>query len=236
MARFARPERSGSSCVSPRLTALGLTTLGFATLGFATLAGTTRRIAFTSGDACQSRLKLGTQLRKITFNAAFATDQHMVGTGHALMWQNITQQRAKAPFHAIARHRIADLACNGHAKARPIRYSATGSDSIAGGNGAIGNKARLYQQHKAGSCDPDPMVCSNKIRPLADNGQRQRPGQWRIGFGVAVTRHSRPRPLLRQADSFFRPRARRARRMLRPPTVAVRARKPWRRARTRRLG
>jgi hypothetical protein len=39
-----------------------------------------------------------------------------------------------------------------------------------------------------------------------------------------------------QADSFLRPRARRAASTLRPPTVAVRARKPWRRARTSRLG
>lgn len=39
-----------------------------------------------------------------------------------------------------------------------------------------------------------------------------------------------------QAESFLRPRARRARSTLRPPTVAMRARKPWRRARTRRLG
>ena len=40
----------------------------------------------------------------------------------------------------------------------------------------------------------------------------------------------------RQAESFLRPRARRAASTLRPPTVAVRARKPWRRARTSRLG
>src|SRR3546814_4334357 len=40
---------------------------------------------------------------------------------------------------------------------------------------------------------------------------------------------------LPQADSFLRPLARRAARTLRPPTVAARARKPWRRSRTRRL-
>ena len=228
MGRSARPERSESSPVSPRLSALGL-----AALGFAALAGTTRRIALTSRNACQSRLKFGTQLRKITFNTAFATDQHVVGTSDALMWQNITQQRAKTPFHAIARDRIADLARNGHSKPRPIRFGTTGSDSITCDNGT---SARFYQQHKAGPCDPDSMVCSDEICAFADDGQRQRPGQRRIGFGVAVTRHSRPRPPLRQADNFFRPRARRARRMLRPPTVAVRARKPWRRARTRRLG
>src|SRR3954465_6456301 len=39
-----------------------------------------------------------------------------------------------------------------------------------------------------------------------------------------------------QADSVLRPRARRAASTLRPPTVAVRARKPWRRLRTRLLG
>jgi hypothetical protein len=39
-----------------------------------------------------------------------------------------------------------------------------------------------------------------------------------------------------QAESLMRPRARRAASTLRPPTVAVRARKPWRRLRTRLLG
>lgn len=39
-----------------------------------------------------------------------------------------------------------------------------------------------------------------------------------------------------QAQSFLRPRFRRARRTLRPPTVALRAKNPWRRLRTRLLG
>lgn len=39
-----------------------------------------------------------------------------------------------------------------------------------------------------------------------------------------------------QAQRFLRPRLRRARSTLRPPTVALRAKKPWRRARTRLLG
>jgi hypothetical protein len=39
-----------------------------------------------------------------------------------------------------------------------------------------------------------------------------------------------------QAESFLRPRARRAAITLRPPTVAMRARKPWRRLRTILLG
>src|SRR3954471_4688104 len=42
--------------------------------------------------------------------------------------------------------------------------------------------------------------------------------------------------LAAQADSVLPPRARRSASTLRPPTVAVRARKPWRRLRTRLLG
>jgi hypothetical protein len=49
-------------------------------------------------------------------------------------------------------------------------------------------------------------------------------------------RRSRSWSVCDQAESFLRPRARRARRILRPPTVAERVRKPWRRARTRLLG
>ena len=56
---------------------------------------------------------------------------------------------------------------------------------------------------------------------------------------LAQDRHRRDRPFGRrlsrhevQALSFLRPWARRLRMTLRPPAVAMRARKPWRRART----
>ena len=65
------------------------------------------------------------------------------------------------------------------------------------------------QQHKAGRCHPACSIGGQKVRPLSNRNQ---------------------------AESFLRPRARRARITARPPTVAIRARKPWRRARTRLLG
>lgn len=69
--------------------------------------------------------------------------------------------------------------------------------------------APAHQQHKAGRCHPACCVGGQKVRPLSNRNQ---------------------------AESFLRPRARRARITARPPTVAIRARKPWRRARTRLLG
>ena len=66
-----------------------------------------------------------------------------------------------------------------------------------------------YKQHKAGRCHPACRIRGEKIPPFFNGNQ---------------------------ADSFLRPRARRLRITARPPTVAIRARKPWRRARTRLLG
>jgi hypothetical protein len=98
------------------------------------------------------------------------------------------------------------------------------TDALGDGNaeaksltGSIRPAVRPRKQHEAGACYAQPLVGGQEI-----GAPGQYPDRRRIG--------------LDQADSFLRPRARRARRMFRPPTVAVRARKPWRRARTRLLG
>lgn len=75
----------------------------------------------------------------------------------------------------------------------------------------IGVAASVNEQHKARRSDTPGLVGSKEITAQPDRLRR---------------RHRL------QAESFLRPWARRLRMTLRPPTVAMRARKPWRRART----
>jgi len=65
-------------------------------------------------------------------------------------------------------------------------------------------------------------------------GRRRAPA--RIGGEIVRPPGEASEPGRRYADSFLRPRPRRAAITLRPPTVAIRARKPCRRLRTRLLG
>jgi hypothetical protein len=91
------------------------------------------------------------------------------------------------------------------------------ADSFGNGNPEAQSRAiiRAGKQDEPGPCDPQSAIGSEEISAPCQYGRLGRLGQ---------------------AESFLRPRARRARSTLRPPTVAVRARKPWRRARTRLLG
>ena len=176
-----------------------------------------RRIAFARSRSSESASQFLAHHRKIALNPGLAPNQHMVCTGHALVRQKFAQKRAKPALHPVAHHCVADFLGDGNAKAQQRLFA----------------RALVYQKHKSGPCDPDGMICGQKVRPLGNDGKLQ------IRARSAVTNKlDRRKRLFRldQADSFLRPRARRARKMFRPPTVAVRARKPWRRARTRLLG
>lgn len=142
------------------------------------------------------------QSGKITLNPAFPANQYMVSTRDAGHRQSITQQRAEAALHAIANNRVADLLCDSYAKAQ---ISLDSRNSVA-----------IHQQHKSGPCDPDSAVGGNKVRPFPNSGDSGHPRDRTVRkvFGCD------------QADSFLRPRARRAARILRPPGVAERVRKP----------
>ena len=69
--------------------------------------------------------------------------------------------------------------------------------------------------------------------PARPTGRLQRAS---LPARLARTLQRMPERKENYADSFLRPRRRRLRRTLRPPVVALRAKKPWRRARTRLLG
>src|SRR5690606_5753841 len=76
----------------------------------------------------------------------------------------------------------------------------------------------VRQQHEAGARDAQPAVGGKEVGAVLED---------RDG-GKSLARA--------QAQRVLRPRLRRARRILRPPGVALRAKKPCRRARTRLLG
>jgi hypothetical protein len=129
-------------------------------------------------------------------------------------------QLAQTPPHAVALHRVADLL--GDRK----------SDSWRSGFGA---QARLQDESacrracaSCGSLGGGPKV-TPAFQPLHETDIRT----VRIEMGPARPGRA---ALSAQALNFLRPRARRAAKTLRPPLVAMRLRKPWRRLRTNLLG
>ena len=172
------------------------------------------RIALARRSAGERGFQFLPERGKVPLDPVFSADQDMVRARHALLRQNFTGQCAQAPLHAVAHHRVADFLGDGDAEA--LR--------------AIGARHGVDQKHKTGPCDPDSVVGGQKIGALGDDTE---PGLARPG---ERGRRGRGGNVWNQAESFLRPRARRAASTLRPPTVAERVRNPWRRARTRLLG
>lgn len=169
-----------------------------------------RRIALAGGGAGKRGFEFLAEHGEIAFDAVLAPDQHVVCPGNALQWQDFPGERAQAALHAIAGDGIADALGDGDTEAQR----------------AIGARERVDQKHETGPCDPGSVVRGEEIGALrndADSAPRRIIDRGDGRFGD-------------QAESFLRPRARRARMTLRPPGVAIRVRKPWRRARTRLLG
>ena len=168
-------------------------------------------IALAGRSALQRGEQFGAEQRKISLDPAFAPDQHMIGRRKAVLGKEIAQQLAEAPLHPVADHRIADSLGHGDPEANLLRF------------------IRAREQHKTGSRNAQAPVGSEKIRSPREDSEAR-------GSPVAQAQSMAQTRSVAQADSFLRPRARRAARILRPPGVAERVRKPWRRARTRLLG
>src|SRR5690606_13149915 len=154
-------------------------------------------------------------------------DKDMVVPGKAFFRKGRPQQLAKAPFHPVADHGVADLLGNGDAEAlaQPI--------------------VRPGQQYEPDARVTQAPVGREEVRPLADDGdginrhdadveaesgcdQRPASANARPQVPRSVAKGLAPRTSARRgarkasyALSFLRPRARRARRILRPPTVAL---------------
>lgn len=93
-------------------------------------------------------------------------------------------------------------------------------------------------ERKARAVNPDTPRGVLELRTVFERFQtktgRSYDGFPRLGLFVGQNRQSRD--IKDQAERRLRPRALRAAITLRPPTVAMRARKPWRRLRTSLLG
>ena len=145
-------------------------------------------------------------------------DQHVVPAGAAMLGQHGARGGAQPPLGAVARHGVADLLRAGEADAeRPA------------GSSSARTPAAL--DHQARPALPPRARGGDEIGTAGEDDERRRTGLGRRRPFVG-TRHDGER----QADSRLRPEARRRFRMIRPLLVAMRARKPWRRARTRLLG
>ena len=213
----AAPYRSaGVSCGLCRSAGLAAFASGTSAMG-------SGRIALARRRPFQRGLQFCPQLRKVALHTALAPDHHVVVAGQAQRRQQITQQCAKPPLHPVAHHGITDPLGDGDA------------ESLA--PTPIGPR----QQHKTGPRHPQTRIRRQKIlarrNGLQFGTRRGARSLRRNPFIMQIrNRGHRSGAQQAQAESFLRPRARRAANTLRPPTVAERERKPWRRARTSRLG
>lgn len=139
---------------------------------------------------------------------AGSTNQDVVPARAPGIRQNLSSGGAQPALGAVARHGVADLARAGDAEADDFGRR-------LGGTAALALKQKTGGAVSPGTCGADEIGAPGEP---AEGGRRRR--------SLASS----------QAQSTLRPRARRAFSTLRPPLVAMRARKPCRRLRTRLLG
>ena len=137
-------------------------------------------------------------------------DKNIVIAGEAIKGKYRLCRRPQPPFGTIALDGASDLAACG--KAHPD-------------NAAVLFRHGRHLQSQSGGNAANPFCDTQKIGASFQALKCQ--------FSVRLRRRG---CRIGQADSFLRPWARRRASTLRPPTVAMRARKPWRRFRTILLG
>ena len=183
------------------------------------------RVTCRSADA-----KSRKQLHIAPLPGAGSGDQDVIGPGPPVARQNFGRGSAQAPLRPVANDRIADLA----ARRKTDPYSRRAIDPGRG-------RRRLQHQagtHRAaaGSCDTEKIGAGLQSYKAARHrcltgGLRRNAHPAPASRDAARIRKSRG-----QADRRLRPFARRAAMTRRPPGVAIRARKPWRRLRISLLG
>jgi len=141
------------------------------------------------------------------------TDHDQAPARRGIRPEDRIDRGAKPPACPVPRHRVADLATGGEP------YAAGTPEHVR-----LSERLEHETRHRGFSSTPgDPK----ELRAFEQARQRLHRGAFRSLSGRAEA--ALPS---RQAESFLRPLARRLARMLRPPTVAVRLRKPCRRLRT----
>jgi len=148
-----------------------------------------------------------------------AGNQDIVEVASRVVTHNVADGSFEASFDTIALHRIPDFLADG--KTEP---GSAGRCALVILTPGLKDEAR---RRKAGT-----FAYSQELRAAFEgrNPSAGRPRRLHLCCGHAPIRY---RP---QADRRLRPFARRRARILRPPAVCIRLRKPWRRLRTILLG
>ncbi len=135
-----------------------------------------------------------------------ARDDHIVMSQLCCHRRDLSHRLAQTPAHPVTLYRASGLFGDGEA-------------DPWGGIGCV--RAETGLQGEQGCRSAAPFGGREKIAALEKSAE----SRLKRGFGQKA-----------QAESFLRPCLRRLARTLRPPTVAMRERKPWRRLRTSLLG
>ncbi len=145
-----------------------------------------------------------------------AGDQHIIRLGVSPIGQDLGRRCAQPSLCPIADHRIAHLSARGKPDPQPGAFRPPHRPW-----GCLQDQAR-HDHPVAGRRNPQEIGADLECRQPAPTDRP--PGG------------SERRKIARQADSRLRPFARLAASTRRPAAVAIRARNPWRRLRTRLLG
>jgi hypothetical protein len=163
--------------------------------------------------------------------------QHVIVIALSLKRRRSTQRLFQASADAIALDRAPDAF--GHCQSHSRAWNGFFSRSLA----AAGLQRESIDRKAPSARDALVIGSSRQAAMRFADGVRDAvlmqgvKAPFRGVFADTPTAGRRPKPWrINQAESFLRPRARRAASTLRPPTVAERARKPWRRLRTSLLG
>ena len=166
-------------------------------------------------DLCQGPPEIVKQQIVRAIEDGSPGNQHIVNIRTGLISDQVPRRSPHAPPCPIPFHGIA------HLTARSEAYPDTGT----------GRLCMCGLQNKP--CRHSLAAASGNPDELPPSGQANGISRGRASHGCPVTRR---RAACGQADRRVRPFARRARSILRPPTVDIRLRKPCRRFRTRTLG
>ena len=163
-----------------------------------------------TADAAERLAEIADESGVIAGERSGAADEDMIGTRYAIFRVQLTGERTETPLDPVADHGVADLL----------------GDREAHAGGRIAIATRADEQDEGRRRDALSAIGREEFGASPKASQRShRKRRFRL-----------PKERVVQAESLLRPRERRAARILRPPGVALRVRKPWRRLRTRLLG
>ena len=170
-------------------------------------------------DASERLDQIRHQRGKASIEGCTAGNQNIVEVASRVVTHNVAHGGFEASFDSIALHRISDFLTDGEAKPGFVGRHALVTSPFSLQNEPRRRKARTF-------------AYSQELRAALEgrDASGRRPRRLHLCCGHAPIRRRT------QADRRLRPFARRRARILRPPAVCMRLRKPWRRLRTTLLG